>query len=294
MFTKAVIFARALPVRSILSDGLIRHGRIRCTGCNNNMTLYHVRSLSSQNPQDPVKMDKSIQSPELKEPKKVSADPPPKREAPFPGTVAGVSPLSLEEIDEELKAADNVREKIYWFMEKRRVIHIKKRGGVEALNLDLNEWETVFRHPYITHIRYWVRGKVWATIAAAGLTPPLTYAYFTGVFPWEQYKVFIGVTCLSLTTMYLFGQLFRRFVGIIYVNKDRTKVRFAHLSFFGGRIDTIWPVDKLRPLSETSNPYDWFCPIRRTDDPLQILFVSIKLGGILKDQLFYDIFGIVI
>ena len=52
------------------------------------------------------------------------------------------------------------------------------------------------------------------------------------------------------------GEFFRKFVGIIYLSEDKSKVILSHNNFLGSRADILMDTDNVVPLAETPEDMD--------------------------------------
>ncbi len=81
-------------------------------------------------------------------------------------------------------------------------------------------------------------------------------------------------------------------MGIVYFRPETNEVKLAHLTFFGGRQDSVVPLDSLIPLSETpehAGANVWAVHFYGRAFPS--MFICTKLGGIKDRKLFAEIFG---
>ena len=91
--------------------------------------------------------------------------------------------------------------------------------------------------------------------------------------------------------LYVMGEFFRRLVGLLYLHRDGSRLKVAHLTFWGGRTDTVLPVADLVPFSELKDsPDDVYFTLRRYSSP-ETFYVSLRYGGVTSRQKLETVFG---
>ncbi|XP_043241678.1 transmembrane protein 186-like [Amphibalanus amphitrite] len=91
--------------------------------------------------------------------------------------------------------------------------------------------------------------------------------------------------------LYIMGEFFRRFVGLLYLHRDGTQLKIAHLTFWGGRRDIVIPVEDIVPFSELKDsPTDVYFKLRRYSSP-ETFYVSLRYGGISSMESLEAVFG---
>ena len=97
----------------------------------------------------------------------------------------------------------------------------------------------------------------------------------------------------SVVVLGLVGEFFRKFVGIIYLSEDKSKVILSHNTFLGKRADILMDTSNVVPLAETPENLDselvW--KIYLYSGEPKTYFICTKYGGILSRRKFADIFG---
>lgn len=100
-----------------------------------------------------------------------------------------------------------------------------------------------------------------------------------------------GLGAIAVIMLYIMGEFFRRFVGILYLSKDQQTLKVAHLTFWGNRRDKIMPVSDVLPFSElTDRPSDVYFKLRRYS--CQDTFnVCLRYGGVINREKVEAVFG---
>ncbi|XP_022688135.1 transmembrane protein 186-like isoform X2 [Varroa jacobsoni] len=134
------------------------------------------------------------------------------------------------------------------FPEKHQVetteLHVEKHP------LDTEEWSRVYRFPYIVAVHRLIRLKLYQTVASVLTVPPIMWAYYTQTITIDQASCMVGITTTAVVFLYIAGHLSERFIGAVYENQGKDKVRLAHLTFFGHRKDIIVDSNDIMDLSD--------------------------------------------
>lgn len=168
-------------------------------------------------------------------------------------------------------------------------------------NTDNNDenFRLVFRFPFIPIITLACRLKIYMTGATCFLTPGVIYMTLNFGIDHQHMYNFIGFCGFSIGTLVLLGEFFRRCVGIVYINSTNSKVKLAHVTFWGKRNDITVPLRDIIPLSETSERVGMlFWKISFYPDSLASniskrseLIISTRYGGVKDREAFTRIFG---
>ncbi len=172
-----------------------------------------------------------------------------------------------------------------------RSLSVKAPAATEKkqLYVDKEGFVQVFKFPYAPHCALVARLKIYQTVIVAfGLAP---YYYFTSTAVDDVEAVF-ALSGLALLVLFALGEVARRAVGIIYLHPERKEVKISHLTFFGGRQDTVVPLEDVIPVSETpENPDSTVWVAHFYGRQLASKLISTKFGGIKHKRYFTEIFG---
>ena len=156
---------------------------------------------------------------------------------------------------------------------------------------NVRKWICVFSFPYIAHLRTFQRLKLYLTVFNIGLLPLNLILYSNQVIGIEPVVLYTALSVFSTLALYIIGNLFRCFVGRVYISEDLKYVRFSHLTFFGNRLDDDIEKDDIVPLMDSNDRLnDWYCAIEQYSNN-SMLYMSLKFGGIIDRDLFEKIFG---
>ncbi|KAF7491137.1 Transmembrane protein [Sarcoptes scabiei] len=162
-----------------------------------------------------------------------------------------------------------------------------------SISSSSNDWETIYRFPYIVPCRIFAKVKFYMTVIVIGVFP-IFYALQTDIFMQNMMKI-IGGSFFSLGAMYLFGNIFRRLIGSIYVSKSNPElIRISHLTFFGNRSELLIPRHDVLMLSD-SNPdlrsHLWAIKSLNKNSKATLFMFNIKFGGVMNRERFIELFG---
>lgn len=181
----------------------------------------------------------------------------------------------------------------------QRLRHFSSEKVLQDSVDNTEPFRTVFRFPFTPIIVALCRVKIYMTGIVCLLTPGLIYSALYQNLDYQHVYNYIGVCGFSITALILFGEFFRRCVGIVYINKDHTKVKLAHVTFWGRRNDVNVPLTDIIPLSETSeHAGKIFWKISFYENSLASklvdrseLIICTRYGNIIDREAFIKIFG---
>ena len=89
------------------------------------------------------------------------------------------------------------------------------------------------------------------------------------------------------------GEFFRKFIGIIYLSEDKSKVIISHNTFMGSRRDVWMNISDIVPISDTPEnaKEELIWKIYIDEKEQKSFYICTKFGGIVNPRLFADIFG---
>lgn len=154
------------------------------------------------------------------------------------------------------------------------------------------EWITIFRYPYIRLVQVFCRVKIYQCFAAFVVIPPLFLSEYMQWTPSHANGFLVSVMASATIVLFLTGFLCERVVGMMYVNKDCTKLRVARLNFWGRRQDHVYAVSDVAHFADVGQKWGaWYVQLHRYSSPRDPLVVSLKHGGIVDKELFSKVFG---
>uniref|UniRef100_A0A1E1X8C7 Transmembrane protein 186 n=1 Tax=Amblyomma aureolatum TaxID=187763 RepID=A0A1E1X8C7_9ACAR len=174
----------------------------------------------------------------------------------------------------------------------RKVVTAAKPGQSEAASDDGEEWTTIFRYPHIKALRMLCRVKIYQSIITLAIAPPLLFAEYMEWTPRPMNAMLLSLTFSATIVLFVTGFIAQRVIGIMYVNKDCTKLRVGHLTFWGSRQDHVYDTADVAQFADTGQMWgSWYVQLHRYSAPNDPLLVSLKHGGIVDRERFEKVFG---
>lgn len=168
----------------------------------------------------------------------------------------------------------------------------KAQEKLDHKTADDSEWKTIFHYPHIKSLRMLCRFKVYQSVSTLLICPPLVFAEFMGWMSPVASHALVTLTLSATIVLLTVGYLSERVVGIMYVNKDCSRLRVAHMTFWGNRQDHVFHTSDVANFSDTGQAWGgWFIKLHRYSSPNDPLFVSLRHGGIVDKELFEKVFG---
>ena len=158
---------------------------------------------------------------------------------------------------------------------------------------DSTDWIRVYRFPFIVGLRGFSRFKIWQTVGAIGITPFVISAHQAGQLSQEFAVGSIVGSFLATATLYAVSYFSRNLVGIVSVNPKDETLRIGRLTFWGRRVNDIFPKSDIVPICDIGeNPTDiWLRVYRYSKGSKDPYFLVLRFGGVDQPDLFRSIFG---
>lgn len=149
----------------------------------------------------------------------------------------------------------------------------------------------IYRFGAIRAFGYLSRLKVAQTALTVLALPPGVYCYSQGFVALGSLGLAGGVAGFALAMLCWMSYFFRRLVGILYVNEAGTVLRVAHLTFWGWRRDTDWPVADVIPLTDAQDrAQELFVRVRRYGGK-ETFYLTLRYGRVVDRERFTRVFG---
>lgn len=163
----------------------------------------------------------------------------------------------------------------------------------EAASDDGEEWTTIFHYPHIKALRMLCRVKIYQSMFTLVIVPPLLLAdYMEWIPKIMNATMLVSVTLSASIVLFMTGYVAERIIGIMYVNKDCTKLRVGHLTFWGNRQDHVYDTSDVAQFADMGQAWgSWYVQLHRYSAPQDPLAVSLKHGGIVDRERFEKVFG---
>uniref|UniRef100_G1LWC2 Transmembrane protein 186 n=2 Tax=Ailuropoda melanoleuca TaxID=9646 RepID=G1LWC2_AILME len=162
----------------------------------------------------------------------------------------------------------------------------EKPAGTET-----EKFQMVYRFDAIRAFGYLSQLKVAQTALTLLALPPGLYWYSHGLVTLGSLCFAGGIAGFALAMLCWMSHFLRRLVGILYVNEAGTVLRVAHLTFWGRRQDTDWPVAEVVPMTESRDwPQELFVRIQQYSGK-QTFYLTLRYGRVLDRERFTQVFG---
>jgi len=152
------------------------------------------------------------------------------------------------------------------------------------------EFRPIYLYPHIVKMRLACKLKLYQTFVISTTLPLCITLMTKDMMSPSTVGIVLGVNLTAWTMLMLTGEIFRKFVGRIYLRHDDAKVIISHLNFFGGRADTSVFVKDIVPLSESSESMDELVWKLNLYDGRHF-YMSTRAGGIICKDGWEVVFG---
>ncbi|KAA0183603.1 Transmembrane protein, partial [Fasciolopsis buskii] len=120
-----------------------------------------------------------------------------------------------------------------------------------------HEWQPVYRFTSMPFLQAISRLKFLFTTMLVLGTPFVVYAGYEGYVTPNFPVFFVGATVFSLGTLATFSYFSTKLIGVVSIHKPSGLIRLGHLTFWGGRANTLVPIEHLVPPTDfADNPTD--------------------------------------
>eukprot|EP00088_Acartia_fossae_P055561 TRINITY_DN6447_c0_g1_i6.p1 TRINITY_DN6447_c0_g1~~TRINITY_DN6447_c0_g1_i6.p1 ORF type:complete len:274 (-),score=15.90 TRINITY_DN6447_c0_g1_i6:384-1205(-) len=166
-----------------------------------------------------------------------------------------------------------------------------KRQPPEIMPTPFPGWTTVFRFPYIVPMYIACRMKIYQTILTALAVPTAAGLTSTGVLSPSAFGFITGYSVIATGTLFIFGEIFRRTIGFIYLSPDKAEIIISHMNWWGKREDIRCLICDIVPPEDINEEVsDYFFRVKFFDSA-DFYLMSTKFGGIKCQKSFDHIFN---
>ena len=164
--------------------------------------------------------------------------------------------------------------------------------AVSSTSARHDQVSTVYRLPWIKHLRFISRVKILHVAIVTALTWPMSIWYAQGLV--STTSLTASIVAAAATTVGLFGLSYflRRVVGQIDLNKDDSTVVISTLTFWGNRRDCVYHLSDIVPLTESGfEPHNIFHRLELYSSPW-VYLCSLRHGQIYDKDSFFTVIGL--
>lgn len=149
----------------------------------------------------------------------------------------------------------------------------------------------IYSLPHIKLIRAVSRLKLLQTAITAVLLPPVVGLYLHGDVPFFLVGYSTGIAVFAGAMLYAASHVFRRVVGMMYLDPSQTTLKVSHLTFWGKRNDIYLPVSDVMTIGDTGDSENETILRLRTYSGPQTFYFSTQFGRVVDKQGFQKVFG---
>ncbi|XP_053132136.1 transmembrane protein 186 [Hemicordylus capensis] len=153
------------------------------------------------------------------------------------------------------------------------------------------EFRLIYRFPGIRYCRAISRLKLLQTALTVAILPPMWFFYWQDQVTQAQCLYSTAIACFAAAMLYGMSFYLRRIIGMMYLSRDGSVLKIAHLTFWGGRRDISCPVRSVMTLGDTGeNPNELLLRFKQFDKE-QFLYFTLRFGQVVDREGFVKVFG---
>ncbi|XP_034712702.1 transmembrane protein 186 [Etheostoma cragini] len=162
---------------------------------------------------------------------------------------------------------------------------------VRYSDLSTQKYTMIYNLPHIKLLRALSRIKLLQTAITVVILPPVYFLYFQGDLPFFFVSYTTGIALFAGVMLYTASHVFRRVVGMMYLDPSQTTLKVSHLTFWGRRHDIYMPVSDVMTIGDTGDSVnETIVKLKRYSCP-ETLYFSINYGRVVDKQGFEKVFG---
>ncbi|XP_045904016.1 transmembrane protein 186 [Micropterus dolomieu] len=167
----------------------------------------------------------------------------------------------------------------------------KIKALVRYSDLSTQKYTMIYTLPHIKLLRAVSRLKLFQTTITTVLLPPVFILYLLGDVPFFLVSYTTGIALFAGVMLYTASHVFRRVVGMMYLDPSQTTLKVSHLTFWGRRNDIYLPVSDVLTIGDTGDSVnEKILKLKRYSSP-ETLFFSTHFGRVVDKQGFEKVFG---
>lgn len=153
------------------------------------------------------------------------------------------------------------------------------------------KYTLIYSLPHIKLIRAISRLKLLQTAITVVILPPVFGLYLHGDVPFFLVSYATGIAVFAGVMLYTASHLFRRVVGMMYLDPSQTTLKVSHLTFWGKRNDIFLPVSDVLTIGDTGDSENETILRLKTFSSPQTFYFSTQFGRVVDKQGFQKVFG---
>ncbi|XP_007542644.1 transmembrane protein 186 [Poecilia formosa] len=162
---------------------------------------------------------------------------------------------------------------------------------VRYSDLSTQKYSMIYIMPHIRLLRAVSRLKLFQTAITLVILPPVYFLYFQGIVSLYLVSYSTGIALFAGGMLYIASHLFRRVVGMMYLDPSLTTLKVSHLTFWGKRQDIYLPVSDVMTIADTGDSAsETILKLKRYSSP-DTFYFSTRFGRVIDKQGFEKVFG---
>ncbi|XP_008407081.1 transmembrane protein 186 [Poecilia reticulata] len=162
---------------------------------------------------------------------------------------------------------------------------------VRYSDLSTQKYSMIYTMHHIRLLRAVSRLKLFQTAITLVILPPVYFLYFQGIVSLYLVSYSTGIALFAGGMLYIASHLFRRVVGMMYLDPSLTTLKVSHLTFWGKRQDIYLPVSDIMTIADTGDSAsETILKLKRYSSP-DTFYFSTRFGRVIDKQGFEKVFG---
>ncbi|XP_015228093.1 PREDICTED: transmembrane protein 186 [Cyprinodon variegatus] len=162
---------------------------------------------------------------------------------------------------------------------------------VRYSDLSTQKYSMIYTLPHIKLLRAISRLKLIQTAITMVLLPSVYVLYFQGHVSFFLVGYSSGIALFAGVMLYAASHVFRRVVGMMYLDPSQTTLKVSHLTFWGKRQDIYLQVSDVMTIGDTGDSAtEAILKLKRYSSP-DTFYFSTHFGRVVDKEGFEKVFG---
>ncbi|XP_015273051.1 PREDICTED: transmembrane protein 186 [Gekko japonicus] len=153
------------------------------------------------------------------------------------------------------------------------------------------DFRLIYRFPGIRYCRALSRLKLLQTAFTVLVLPPIWFLHWQDQVTQAQCLYSTGIACFAGFMLYAMSYFFRRIVGLMYLKRDGTVLRVAHLTFWGRRREVDCPIETVMTLDDAGGDRNELLLCLKRYGEGQFFYFTLRFGQVVDEEGFLRVFG---
>lgn len=153
------------------------------------------------------------------------------------------------------------------------------------------KYSLIYTLPHIRLLRAVSRLKLIQTAITLVILPPVYVLYFQGNVSLFLVGYSTGIALFAGVMLWVASHLFRRVVGMMYLDPSLTTLKVSHLTFWGKRRDIYLPVSDVMTIGDTGDSATETILRLKCYSSAETFYFSTRFGRVVDKEGFEKVFG---